>query len=137
MSLDERLEKVASRRARARLQAAFELAGAVGLEALAPTRPIEPWLMLHALAATRTWLKLAPPPVATSDFTVSRKENRLTVAVAGQVCFQLRFVPDHCAWMLLSRRHGSWWPAAFGNGGLATQWKNLRRLWPRHSPGRK
>lgn len=137
MSLEERLQKVGSRRARARLQAAFELAGAVGLEALAPTRPVEPLLMLHALAATRTWLELAPPPVAPSDFTVSRQKNRVTIAVSGQACFQLRLVPDYCAWMLFTRRHASWWPGAFGDGGLATQWKNLRRLWPRHSPGRK
>lgn len=133
----EQLNRLTSRRARARQQAALELAGPVGLEALARVRPVEARLMEHALMTTRTWLHLAPEPIAGSRFAVERRANRLTVSIDDEPAFQLRFVPDRCAWLLLAKRGPGWWPAAFGDGGLSTQWKNLRRLWPGQPSGRK
>jgi hypothetical protein len=89
-----------------RARAAWELAGCVGLQALGPVRST-PALEAFHLERIRQWLDRE---LKSLDLEVHARRNRYTLQVHGRDSFQLRFVPDSCAWLLFERRQGSWWP---------------------------
>jgi hypothetical protein len=109
--LTEDLEKVSRRtglprKTLERARAAWDLAGRVGLQALGPVRST-PALESFHLERIRQWLDRE---LRSLGMEVHARRNRFTLQVRGRACFQLRFVPDSCVWLLFERRQGAWWP---------------------------
>ncbi len=89
-----------------RARAAWALAGRVGLQALGPVRST-PTLENFHLERIRQWLDRE---LVGQGLEIRCRRNRFTLKVDDRDAFQLRFLPDSCAWLLFERRQGSWWP---------------------------
>jgi len=89
-----------------RARDAWAQAGRVGLQALVRVRST-PILEAFHLERIRQWLDRE---VDGQDLKFHCRHNRFTLQVHGRDAFQLRFLPDSCAWLLFERRQGTWWP---------------------------